>query len=88
MIEFKSMLAKQRSCTSCQCTEIEAGVNGSDHVRRSHPFRRLLQFVNQPILAENLLRIPASKQLVHNVLLDNHMMLPSFPSSWPHTQDS
>jgi hypothetical protein len=50
--------------------------------------QRLLRFVNQPILVENVLRIAAGQKLVQDVLFDSHLMLPRFSSSWPHTQDS
>jgi hypothetical protein len=54
-----------------------------------NPFRqRLLQLVDQSILVEYLLRIAAGQQLVQQVFLDCHMMLPRLPSLWPHTQDS
>ena len=54
-----------------------------------NPLRqRLLQFVDQPILVEYILRIAAGQKLVQQVFLDCHMMLPCLPSVWPHTQSS
>src|SRR5579863_3023382 len=50
--------------------------------------QRLLQFVNQPVFIEYILRIAAGQKLVQQVFLDCHMMLLCLPSLWPHTQDS
>jgi len=54
-----------------------------------YPLRkRLLQIVEQTVFAKNLNRIAAGKQLVQQFLLDSHVMILSFPSSWPHAQNS
>lgn len=54
-----------------------------------NPFRkRLLQVVEQSILGKHLIRIAAGKQLVQKFLLDSHVMILSFPSSWPRAQNS
>jgi hypothetical protein len=54
-----------------------------------NPLRqRLLQLVNQTVLVEYVLRIASSKKLVQKVLLDSHVMLLRFRSSWPPTLDS
>ena len=50
--------------------------------------QRLLQIVDETARGKNLGRIAASQKLVQEVLLDSHLMLPRFPSSWPQTQDS
>lgn len=48
-----------------------------------NPFRkRLLQVVEQSVLGKHLIRIAAGKQLVQKFLLDSHVMILSFPSSW------
>ena len=54
-----------------------------------YPLRqRLLQLVQQPVLGKHLTRIAARKQLVQKFLLDSHVMILSFPSSWPRAQNS
>ena len=50
--------------------------------------KRLLQLVQQPVLGKHLIRIAARKQLVQKFLLDSHVMILSFPSSWPRAQNS
>ena len=50
--------------------------------------KRLLQIVEQPTLGKHLVRIATAKQLVQKFLLDSHVMILSFPSSWPHAQNS
>jgi hypothetical protein len=50
--------------------------------------KRLLQIVEQPVLGEHLARIAAGKQLVKQFSLDSHVMIRSFPSSWPRAQNS
>src|ERR1017187_5974386 len=59
------------------------------HLGVQHPFReRLLQLVEQAILAKYVLALGASQELVHNFLLDRHSRLLSPSSLWPRTQDS
>lgn len=54
-----------------------------------YPLRkRLLQIVKQPVSGENLIRIATRKQLVQKFLLDSHVMILSFSSSWPRAQNS
>ena len=54
-----------------------------------NPLRqRLLQVVEQTVLGKNLIRIAPGKQLVQKFLLDRHVMIRSFPSSWPRAQNS
>jgi 16S rRNA G527 N7-methylase RsmG len=50
--------------------------------------KRLLQVVKQTLLGENLVRITTGKQLVQKFFLDSHVMILSFPSSWPRAQNS
>ena len=49
---------------------------------------RQLNLYIMVLLRERSRRIAASQQLVQQVFLDCHMMLPRLPSLWPHTQDS
>ena len=54
-----------------------------------NPLRqRLLQVVEQTVLGKHLIRIAPGKQLVQKFLLDSHVMIRSFPSSWPRAQNS
>jgi hypothetical protein len=50
--------------------------------------KRLLQIVEQPVSGKHLVRIAASKELVQKFFLDSHVMILSFPSSWPRAQNS
>ncbi|ESZ60199.1 hypothetical protein X727_30980 [Mesorhizobium sp. L103C119B0] len=50
--------------------------------------KRLLQVVEQPVLGEHLVGIAAGKQLVQKFLVYSHVMILSFPSSWPQAQNS
>ena len=50
--------------------------------------QRLLQIVEQAVLAENLGRITPGKKLVQKFLFDSHVMIRSFSSSWPPAQNS
>jgi len=50
--------------------------------------KRLLQIVQKAVLREHLARITASQKLVQKFFLDSHVMILSFPSSWPHAQNS
>jgi hypothetical protein len=59
------------------------------HLGVQHPFRqRPLQVVEQAVLAENRLRIPARQQPVQEIVCDNrllpscHAMSPPLASSW------
>ena len=50
--------------------------------------QRLLQFIDKTASAKHVLWIVTRQQLVQYFFLDSHMMLLSFSSLWPHTQDS